>query len=526
MKKNFKTKATAIALLTLMFTSCYKDLDLSPKYGLNSESVYSKAENYRSVLAKIYGGLILTGNRGPAGAPDFGTGDEGFSSFIRALWNLQELPTDEAVCGWTDPGIPDLNQQTWSNDNSFVTSMYQRIYFEIAMCNEFIRETEDGKLNGRGFTDSQVSEIKQFRNEARFVRALAYYYQLDLYGSGPFVTESDGVGSYDPKQATRKELFNYVESELKAIEGLMVPARQNEYGRADQAAAATLLARLYLNAEVYTGTPRYNDCITYCNKAIAGGYTLDANYNWVFLADNHKSTEVIFPITSDGLRTQTYGGTTFIIHACIGGTMVDDDFGVNGGWFGLRTTKGLINSFDNDSAVDKRYMFHTNGQNYDIAELKTFEDGYGVTKWRNLDRNGIKGSDPAGNFVDTDFPLFRLADVYLMYAEATVRGGGGNMAQAITYVNTLRDRAYGNTTGQVSNVDLPFLLKERARELYWECTRRTDLVRFGLFTGGNYLWPYKGGNVTGAATSSHLNIYPIPVADLAVNSNLVQNPGY
>lgn len=526
MIKNITKTAAVVTMVTLSLTSCYKDLDLTPKYGLNAESVYSVDTNYKHVLAKIYGGLILTGNKGPSGAPDFGTGDEGFSSFIRALWNLQELPTDEAVCGWTDPGIPELNQMTWSSDNSFVTSMYQRIYYEVALCNEFLRQASDENLATYGFNDSQVSTIKQYRNEVRFLRALSYFYQIDLYGTGPFVTEDDGVGSYLPKQASRADLFKYVESELLAIEGLITPARQNEYGRADRAAVDALLAKLYLNAEVYVGQNRYSDCVTYCDKVINSGYQLDTDYSWLFLADNQKSTEVIFPILSDGLYTQTYGGTTFIVHAAIGGSMPAAAFGVNGGWSGLRITKGLVNCFGADSIADSRYMFYRPGQNLDIAELKTFTDGYGATKWKNIKRDGTKGSDNAGNFVDTDFPLIRLADVYLMYAEATVRGGNGNMGQAVSYVNALRERAFGNTSGNVTAIDLPLLINERGRELHWECCRRTDLIRNGLFTGGTYLWPFKGGAVDGVSVGGYLNLYPLPAADLAVNTNLVQNPGY
>ncbi|MGC8802186.1 MAG: RagB/SusD family nutrient uptake outer membrane protein [Bacteroidales bacterium] len=131
--------------------------------------------------------------------------------------------------------------------------------------------------------------------------------------------------------------------------------------------------------------------------------------------------------------------------------------------------------------------------------------------------------------MDTDFPMFRLADVYLMYTEATLRGAtNGNRAKALQYVNELRTRAYGGSIGNItdSQLTLDFILDERARELYWEGHRRTDLIRFGKFSGGNYIWPWKGKVKEGTATPAHLDLFPIPASDLNANPNLVQNPGY
>jgi hypothetical protein len=124
--------------------------------------------------------------------------------------------------------------------------------------------------------------------------------------------------------------------------------------------------------------------------------------------------------------------------------------------------------------------------------------------------------------------MFRLADAYLMYAEAVVRGGtGGDMATAVGYINDLRNRAYGSTMGNITmaDLDLPFLLDERSRELYWECHRRTDLIRFGKFTAG-YNWTWKGGTKEGNDVNEKYNIFPIPSSDLGANPNLQQNAGY
>ena len=537
MKKSISISCALLLLIAAPFTACKKGLDYKPKYGLNTETVYNDPENYIHVLAKLYGSFVLTGNKGPSGEADITGFDEGASGYVRVLWNLQELTTDEAVCGWADPGIPELNNMTWSSDNIWVKYMYYRIYFTIPLCNEFIRESADDKLDEHGFGDADKSKIRAYRAEARFIRALAYYHAIDFFGTGPFVTEDDLAGSFFPEQASRAELFAYVESELLALssDNDMAGARQNEYGRADKAAVWTLLAKLYLNAEVYTGQNRYAAVIPLCEKIIGSGFSLETQYKNLFLADNHKSQEIIFPITSDGKNTQTYGCTTFLVHAAIGGSMTASAFGVNSGWAGLRSTKNLVNLFTDtlpsDTAaghLDSRYLFYKKGQKKEITLIPTFTHGYAVAKYRNMTSTGVKGSDASGNFVDTDFPMFRLADVYLMYAEVAARGAGGDAGLATNYLNALRERAYGNSSGNITTADLTtdFILNERAKELHWEATRRTDLIRFGKFTDGGYVWPFKGGVVAGAGVAGFYNLFPIPNSDIVANPNLTQNPGY
>jgi hypothetical protein len=410
--------------------------------------------------------------------------------------------------------------------------MYYRIYFQIPLCNEFIRESSDAKMSERGFSDGDQATIRAYQAEARFLRALSYYHALDLFGNVPFLDESDLPGAALPEQIMRPDLFNWIESELKALETLLPDARTNEYARADKAAVWFLLAKMYLNAEVYTNQPRYTDCVSYCEKIVNAGYSLEPEYEHLFLTDNNLSNEVIFPIAFDGTNTQTWGGTTFLVHAPIGGTMKPADFGVNGGWGGYRTTSAFVAQFPD--TLDGRYLFYTNGQNLSVNDTvngeivlsKTFTDGYGIAKWKNLSSAGVPGSDKTGNQVDTDIPLFRLADAYLMYAEAVLRGGGGDQGQALTYVNMIRERAYGDASGNVASIDLEFILSERARELQWEATRRTDLVRYDKFTTGSYLWPWKGNVENGTAVPDYRNIYPIPASDIVANPNLDQNPGY
>ncbi|MBG8555651.1 RagB/SusD family nutrient uptake outer membrane protein [Hymenobacter guriensis] len=540
LRRGAATLAVAAALLSGGLSSCTKDLDRYPFYDLNTESVYRDPANYIQVLAKLYAGFNLSG-QGTTGSPDVFEGDgldEGETSYLRAYWYLQELVTDEAVVAWNSGPLQELNKTTWTSSNDLMRNSYTRIFYEITACNEFIRETTDEKLSDRNIAGQDAVNARLFRAEARFLRALAYYHALDLYGNVPLVTEAGVPGNELPKQATRAEVFSYIESELKAIEPLLNKPQQGPYGRADQGAAWALLAKLYLNAQVYTGTARYTDCLTYCNKVLGGGYSLTPEYAHIFMADNgvKARSEIIFPITSDGLASQTYGGTTYLIHAAIGGRMLGSAFGVSSGWAGNRTRKNLPLLFpENAEGFDSRAMFFTIGQNLEINDLTVFTDGYGVTKWSNKKSTGENGTDPTLTFVDTDFPVLRLADVYLMYAEAVLRGGqGGTQAQALTYINDLRDRAFGNkfsggTAGRITLAELTapnFILDERGRELYWEGTRRTDLIRFGRFTSGSYLWPWKGGLKEGKGVSDNLNLYPIPSTDIVANPTLRQNPGY
>ena len=528
----YKNVSTLIILLTmgLFISSC--ELDLLPEDDrLTSASAFDNPESYRAFLAKIYAGISLSGQQGPAGQPDLIGLDEGFSNYLRLYWKLQQLPTDESVIGWDDGTIRDLNYQNWTAGNEFIATMYTRIMYQVSLTNEFLRQTTPELLDSRDVTGTLREEIQLYRAEARFMRALSYWHMLDLFGNPPFVTDQDPIGAFLPEQIQRAELFSFVESELLEIESQITPARQNEYGRADRAAVWTLLAKLYLNAEVYTGNARYPQVIEYTNRVINAGYNIaQVPYKHLFLADNDKNgsqNETIFAIPFDGLRTQSFGGMTFLVHAPVGGSMNPDDYGINGGWFGVRTTKVFVQQFpDPENSPDSRAMFYTDGQNLEIKSISLFNDGYAVEKFRNVDVNGNPGSDP-NNHPDTDFPMFRLADIYLMYAEAHLRGGGGTLSTAVDYINELRQRAYGDSSGNISQGDLNlnFIINERSRELHWEAHRRTDLIRFSQFSSQG-IWPWKGNVPQGATTEPFRDLMPLPATDLSVNPNLIQNPGY
>jgi starch-binding outer membrane protein, SusD/RagB family len=520
----------ALIFISFLTSSCLKDLDTVPlnKAKPLSTNVFKNKEAFVESLAKLYGSYVLSGQQGPAGDPDIKGIDEGFSVYLREYWELQELTTDEAVCGWGDAGIVDLHNQNWTPTNQFVSYLFSRILLTITYCNEFIRAVDD---NISSYSGNDLIDLKHYKAEARFLRALAYYNGLDMYGNIPFVTEADKVGSSFPKRIVRADLFNYLEKELKDMDTDLADARTNEYARADKACAWTLLAKMYLNAEVYIKEPKYTECINYCKKVIDAGYSLNPDYDHLFLADNNNCTdEIIFPFTSDGIHTTSYGAMVYVIHAEVGGNMIAADYGVGTGWAGNRVTSALVAKFPDPSGnTDKRAMFFTDGQTLDIADITLFNDGYAITKFKNVFSDGSKPSYIANGHIDTDYPYFRLADVYLMYAEAVLRGGtGGTATDALNYVNLIRRRAYGDNSGDINSTDLTldFILNERARELYWEGTRRIDLIRYGRFSNSTYVWPWKGGVPLGSSTDAHYDLFPIPSADLGANPNLKQNDGY
>ncbi|MBS4044420.1 MAG: RagB/SusD family nutrient uptake outer membrane protein [Chitinophagaceae bacterium] len=528
MKKYILKTAVLAFVLASSFNSCTKKLDLQPTNDVTADIAYSTPLGYKQNLGKVYGAFALTGNYGP-GSGDIAGIDAGTSDFFRLFWKAQELSTDEAVVAWGDPGIQDFHLMNWGPTNPMLQGLYYRSLYQISVANEFLRQSTDAKVAERGITGQDAANIKQYALEARFIRAYQYWVLMDLFGNPPFITETDVVGVTIPKQINRADLFNYIENELKAIETPMVAAKSNEYGRADKAACQALLARLYLNAKVYTGTAKNNEAITYAKKVIDAGYTPISNYTQLMMADNHTNTsENILTINYDGLKTQNWGGTTFLTHASIGGSMNAADYGVDGGWYGIRTTKAIVDLYgDLGTNQDKRAMFYTNGQNKEINDLTSFNDGFAVTKYRNKTKAGANGSSLT--WVDIDMPIFRIAEMYLIYAEGVARGGTtGDIATATSYINLLRTRAYGNASGNITPVQLTvdFILQERAKELMWEGFRRTDLIRYDRFVESAYLWPWKGGAKDGTGVAAFRKIYPIPSSDLASNTNLKQNTGY
>jgi hypothetical protein len=336
MKRNPRRALIAATFLLLGGGGCTDTTEL-PTSTITDVTYFDDPTSYRAFLARIYAGLAVSGQRGPAGDGDIDGIDEGFSQYLRLFWKMQELPTDEAVIAWGDVGIPEMNTQLWASNNPFTVAMYYRVAFQVGLANEFLRQTTEAKLAERNVSPELAADIQVFRAEARFLRALSYWHGIDIFGNIPLVTEEDPIGPTAPLQSTRQEIYDFLVSELAAMQAdLPATAGSGTYGRATKEAAAMLLAKLYLNAGAYTGTPQYAQALAAAEQVIAGPFTLDPSFQHVFQADNHTSPEIIFPVIQDGRRTKSVGGTTFLIHASCGGSMAPGDQGVNGCWFGLR----------------------------------------------------------------------------------------------------------------------------------------------------------------------------------------------
>lgn len=538
--KTYHIKKSLFLLLTgalLGTTSCVNDLDTQPldKDELVSNVVFKADINaYTQSLAKIYAGMVIGGNKGGDADQDVKGIDGGSqASFLRVLWNMQELASDMAHCAWNDPGIPDFNHLSWDSSSPWIKGSYYRLAYQINLANAFLRETSDDKLKSRGCNEQVKKTIKEYRAEARFLRALTYMYALDLYRNYPYFDEKSPIGSKRPKQIMKKDLYNYVEKELleseKDLSSPVVGYNPN-YGHANKAAAWAALSRLYLNAETYVGVKKYTECITYCKKIIDAGYELEPKYADMFKADNDHSKEMIFPLRYEGDQTMTWGGMTALL--CWGSAQFQEETNAKGAWQGVRAKSSLLKLFTNENEYkkDTRFsMLRLDGtKNVEIVKEGDFKDnGIPVTKFCNLNKNGSK---PASNEAYVDFPLFRLGEIYLNLAEAVLRGGtGATKNEAMGYLNKLRKRAYEDKTAAPiddNNLTLKFLLDERGRELFFEAQRRTDLVRFGKYTSADYVWPWKGGVAEGKGVDDKYKVFPLPSDDIGSNLNLKQNDSY
>ena len=527
-------------------TSCVSDLDQYPHTETTSKNVYTSLANYEAVLGKIYAAMVTSGqgkggdNKDMASVLNNGSGFD----YMRMFINMQECGTDEFASTWlTGEQTTGLTYLSWDANDAWVSDMYYRIYYNIALCNEFLRNA-----NSASFSGADAEKMKEYKAEVRFMRALFYYHALDFFRFIPMVTENDPVGSFIPPRYTPQQTFDYIESELKDCVGDMLPASTCPYGQASQGAAYTLLAKLYLNSEVYTGVAKYTECKEACEKVMGMGYSLESDYSKLFNADNDKRTnEIIFALPVSAEHTVSWGASTYLVCGQLSMSNANQnvaDFGATSGWSEFRLRPEFVDKFsqtDIDGNGDKRCKFFTNGQSKDISDMTTEAAGYLSEKWSNLKDDGSTASNTGDAGVETDFPLFRLADVYLMYAECVARTAdskdewddwaGGSDAEsdsrkqgAIYWINQLRERAGVSDVWSSNFADddafLQFILDERARELYHEGYRRTDLIRYGQFTTNKYIWQWKGGVHDGQAVDSKYNIYPIPNTELTANPNL------
>ena len=534
-------------LTAALLTACVNDLDTLPldKTEPISEYVYGTEENaYLSGLARIY--FQFASND----LTDLQQMDGGASELVRAFWSVQETTTDEAKCSWeNDAWVRALNTNTWSEvQNDAIYAVYVRTLQGIAIVNEYLRQTTPDKLSSRGVSSDLAAKIDVFRDEARFIRAYLYWMALDCFGSVPFTTENSPLGgAYFPQQASRSDIFDYCVSELTYLisdQSNMLPPRSN-YPRADKGSAAGLLARMYLNSNVYTGVERWQEAKTVCEVIFNMGYSLCPDYTALFRGDNGSNAlvhgEMLWVIDYDSGSTESYGGTTYLLCASLAATDITDQSRPNGqrnGWAGLRVPYEYVSRYFNVTGqdyqtgtynvTDKRgEVFYIKGREESMdGALYSFMNGWSCLKYNNIpygqtDQSFLQSS-ALKDYSDVDFPMIRLAEIYLIYAEACMHLGAD--AQALPMLQALSTRAGVDPPTEITR-DL--LVAERARELMWESHRRTDLIRYGLYHTDTYLWPYKGGDeYSGQSFPEYKCLFSIPPTELAVNDMLVQNPGY
>ena len=514
----------ACLAIAATFTSCVGDLNVTPidPNKATPDKALATEDGFSAYLAGIYTGYATSGFNGPNGDPSIKGLDGGMSQYIRGMMHICELPTDVYVCGWIDEGVPDVCQMQWDQSTGLIYSIYSRMFFQISQCNEFIRQAKASSLN--------FANKEEYIGEARALRALCYYHALDNFGNVPFADENSKITEV-PAQISRADLYTWLETELLDIinNSALANPRQSQYGRIDKGAVKFILAKLYLNAQVYTGTAQWKKCADVLKDLMDDGHSLHTEsvggvysaYQELFLADNDQRTdEIIFAIEQDGNDTQSWGVTTYLIFAFTGGKMDVSELGISSGWEGCRMTEQFYNKFE--ARKDARAIFWTKGQSVSVSTLGTFTDGIAFQKYKNMKSDGTPGK--ADGFPDTDFPMMRYADVLLMAAECSLYSESGiSHSDGLAYLNQIRERA---GVRALKKLDANTILDERARELYLELWRRQDLVRYNKFTTADYLWDWKGGVRNGKAVEDYMNLYPIPTSDRMVNTSLEQNPGY
>lgn len=542
-------KRTIYILLTAtaLFAACVNDLDTLPlnKTEPVSEYVYGANETaYKEGLGRLYFQFVTND------LTDLQQMDGGASEVIRAFWSVQETSTDEAKCSWeNDAWVRALNTNTWSEvQNDAVYAVYVRTLQGIALVNEYLRQTTPEKLQSRGVSAELARKIDGFRDEARFIRAYLYWMAIDCFGSVPFTTEKSPFGgAYFPQQASRTDIFDWCVGELQYLmsdDSDLLPARSN-YPRADKGSAAGLLARMYLNSEVYTGVERWEEAKEVCESIFAMGYALCPDYAALFRGDNGENMqargEMLWAVDYSDSKTQSYGGTSYILSATLASTDITEVSRPNGqrnGWAGLRVPYEFVSTYFNVSGqdyqtgayevTDKRgEVFYIKGRSESMdGALYNFMNGWSCLKFNNIPFGQTNESflpqSALKTFSDVDFPMIRLGEIYLIYAEACMNTGAE--ALALPKLQELSSRAGVEPPQQITR---DFLVAERARELMWEAHRRTDLIRYGLYHTDAYLWPYKGGDsFKGQAFPEYKCLFSIPPTELATNDRLVQNPGY
>ncbi len=430
---------------------------------------------------------------------------------------------------WLDGGRwQRLHRHEWTTNEFYINNMWSFIFDGVNICNQLIFQFE---LAGGALAENAIAEL-------RALRAFYYFWGVDIFGNIPIETEFDVPDDYIPTQNTREEVYNFIEEELLAV----IPILTEEvgpvtYGRMTKYGALTTLAKLYLNAEIYTGTPQWQKADDVLDQIIdANKYDLTPNYLDNFLIDASGSTESILSVPYDDVFA---GGLTlhyFSLHY-----QHQEKFGLQATpWNGICAMEEFYNSFEDTDKrregllagpqfgsdgvtplTDPLYepfdptnpagVFDQDGPNINLTPaINELEPGALRQAGARIGKFEIEEGIDADN--SADFPIYRYSDVLLMKAETAWRL---NDASAIDYVNMVRERA---TLDPVTTVDEDLILAERGKELYIEGHRRTDLIRFGRF--GDAWWEKE------VTDQSCIGLWPIPQPQIDANPNLQQNPCY
>ncbi len=520
----------AVALsMALLLPSCVDDLDLKPASPTQKTELTS-AEEWQGYFGSLYGSLLYVGN--------LSTSDNGAGTYMRCHWNLQEITADEAIISnkWNDPGYHALNFNTWLTDNEWMFAAFSREFYTARQCTEFIDKANGAK------SYLEDNDVEAMKAEARVIRGLAYYHMIDLFGRGPWVPGTPTGAT--PPTYDRQQLFDATVSDLVDVinEGHLIPAAQQVYGRLSREAAYMLLAKLYLNAEVYTGTSMYAECAAACQEILKTISGLAPEYKYLFCASNDKyvgNGEILWAVPQQVGAMETWGGTTYMTAGAYIEPAKDDEalskalvragagswdaernaFAGPNPWSGVRMRPELSTSFEPN---DKRALYYAGSFNVGVEDLDNYDknsDGYMCVKYTYTTEDDYENNAnvaPGSQVCNTDYPLFRLADTYLMLAECQLNGVECN---GKSYFDQVRGRA------GLSPVALTpeNLLHERQTELYWEGHRRSDLIRFGRYTGSVYNWSWKGGVYEGVSLPEYRSVFAIPYQYVAT---VGQNPGY
>ncbi len=546
--------SAGVVLTAMTMGSCVDDLDLMPT-DPNSTTPGNFSEDpgkyMDQVMADVYLQFAVHGVNNSASVSGF---DGGMSTFQRSMFILEEIPTDEANWLPADADYGAFQYGIVAANSRVILGTYSRFMINATLCNDFIQSREHFAVN-----DELTAKFEEYVRQCKILRSACYFYLIDCFGNVPYADENTPTGSV-PAQLPRAEVYNKV---VQVLEDVVAEYGDNAvepaYGYVGKEVAEALLVKFYLNAEVYTGTPAWDKCLAHAKNIIArhqgegfNGSGLANFYNQLFAANNEQYAtggagvnEIIWTIPQDATNLVSWANGTFMLDAFIGDAGKDESwnctkarYNAGDAWKCMTARKEFVQKFEWDDAAcsqtaDTRTEgWCTSAHNFSIENTVLDQDHYGENgyipvKFSNyaIDANGSidqANSPVATAQIGTDYPMIRLAEIYLSAAEA-ILNGAGSRDEALTYVNFIRERA-GLNAWNGADLTTESLQDERCRELYTEGTRRSDLIRYGKWISG-YTWSWKNQVAGGADFNSNFNLYPLP-SNIVTLAGYQQNPGY